>query len=89
MSMSHFFLKCLNATTPLTCTLLANEYPYSNEISEKNGTVPGDCIACDALFYLQVDCLRQDTLSEFKLFLRSAYHLICCYQCKIAVGKLW
>ena len=44
-----FFFKCLNATIPLTCTL-ANEYPSSNEISKKNGTVRGDCIACDALF---------------------------------------
>ena len=33
--------KCLNATIPLTCTL-ANEYPSSNEISKKNGTVRGD-----------------------------------------------
>ena len=41
--------KCLNATIPLTCTL-ANEYPSSNEIRKKNGTVRGDCIACDALF---------------------------------------
>ena len=24
-------------------------YPSSNEISKKNGTVRGDCIACDAL----------------------------------------
>ena len=47
MSRSHFF-KCLNATISLTCTL-ANEYPSSNEISKKNGTVRGDCIACDAL----------------------------------------
>ena len=41
--------QCLNATIPLTCTL-ANEYPPINEISKKNGTVRGDCIACDALF---------------------------------------
>ena len=41
--------QCLNATIPLTCTL-ANEYPCINEISKKNGTVSGDCIACDALF---------------------------------------
>ena len=33
------------------CTL-ANESPSSNEISKKNGTVQGDCIACDALFVL-------------------------------------
>ena len=46
-----FFFKCLNATIPLTCTL-ANEYPSSNEISKKNGTVQGDCIACDALFLI-------------------------------------
>ena len=43
------FQKCLNATIPLTCTL-ANNYAYSNEMSKKNGTVRGDCIACDALF---------------------------------------
>ena len=43
-----FFFKCLNATIPLTCTL-ANEYTSSNEISKKNSTVRGDCIACDAL----------------------------------------
>ena len=52
MSRSQFFFfKCLNATIPLTCTL-ANEYPSSNEISKKNGTVRGDCIACDALFLI-------------------------------------
>ena len=42
------FFKCLNATIPLTCTL-ANEYQSNNEISQKNGIVRGDCIACDAL----------------------------------------
>ena len=42
------FLKCLNATIPLTWSL-ANEYPSSNEISKKNSMVRGDCIACDAL----------------------------------------
>ena len=47
------FFKCLNATIPLTCTL-ANEYPSSNEISKKNGTVRGDCIACDALLAFKV-----------------------------------
>ena len=31
---------------------LGNEYPSSNETSKKNGTVRGDCIACDALFKL-------------------------------------
>ena len=45
------FFKCLNATIPLTSTL-GNEYPSSNETSKKNGTVRGDCIACDALFML-------------------------------------
>ena len=45
-----FFFKCLNATIPLTSTL-ANEYPSSNETSKKNGTVRGDCIACDALLF--------------------------------------
>ena len=44
-----FVFKCLNATIPLTCTL-ANEYTSSNEISKKNSTVRGDCIASDALF---------------------------------------
>ena len=52
MSRSKFF-KCLNATIPLTFTL-ANEYPSSDEISKKNSTVPGDCIACDALFILKM-----------------------------------
>ena len=46
-----FFSQCLNATIPLTSTL-ANEYPPSNETSKKNGAVQGDCIACDALFFL-------------------------------------
>ena len=27
-------------------------YPSCNEISKKNGTVRGDCIACDALVFL-------------------------------------
>ena len=49
-----FFFKCLNATIPLTSTL-GNEYPSSNETSKKNGTVRGDCIACDALFLLIFD----------------------------------
>ena len=48
MSRSQFFFKCLNATIPLASTL-GNEYPSSNETSKKNGTVRGDCIACDAL----------------------------------------
>ena len=43
MSRSQFFFSCLNATIPLTSTL-------GNETSKKNGTVRGDCIACDALF---------------------------------------
>ena len=50
MSRSQFFY-CLNATIPLTSTL-GNEYPSSNETSKKNGTVRGDCIACDALLVL-------------------------------------
>ena len=49
MSRSQFFFQCLNATIPLTSTL-GNEYPFSNETNKKNGTVRGDCIACDALF---------------------------------------
>ena len=48
-----FFFKCVNATIPLTCTL-ANEQPSSNEISKKNGTVRGDCIACDALLFTEM-----------------------------------
>ena len=36
----------------LTSTL-ANVYPSSNETSKKNGTVRGDCIACDALFLIK------------------------------------
>ena len=51
ISRSKFFFECLNATIPLKC-ILANEYPYSNEISKKNGAVRGDCIACYALFKL-------------------------------------
>ena len=52
MSRSQFFFfLCLNATIPLTSTL-GNEYPSSNETSKKNGTLRGDCIACDALFFL-------------------------------------
>ena len=43
------FFNGLNTTIPLTSTL-ANEYPSSNETSKKNGTVRGDCIACNALF---------------------------------------
>ena len=46
-----FFFKCLNATIPLTYTL-ENDHLSSNEISKKNGTVRGDCIACDALIKL-------------------------------------
>ena len=47
-----FFLmfKCYNT---LKCTL-ANAYTSSNEISKKNGTVRGDCIACDALFFFKL-----------------------------------
>ena len=48
MARSQFF-ECLNATIPLTCTL-AIEYPPCNEINKTNGTVRGNCIACDALF---------------------------------------
>ena len=53
MSRSQFFFQCLNATIPLTSTL-GNEYPFSNETNKKNGTVRGDCIACDALFNLNL-----------------------------------
>ena len=48
------FFKCSNAAIPLTCTL-ANVYPSSNEISKKNGTVRGDCIACGALLLLSFE----------------------------------
>ena len=50
MSRSQFFF---NATIPLTSTL-GNEYPSSNETSKKNGTVRGDCIACDALLHFKL-----------------------------------
>ena len=53
------FFYCLNATIPLTSTL-GNEYPSSNETSKKNGTVRGDCIACDALLCTGV---REDRAS--------------------------
>ena len=57
MSRSQFFFfECLNATIPLTSTL-GNEYPSSNETSKKNGTVRGDCIACDSLFFLDLNSL--------------------------------
>ena len=39
-----------NCYKPLTSTL-GNEYPSSTETSKKNGTVRGDCIACDALYF--------------------------------------
>ena len=55
MSRSQFFFfffffmfKCYN-----TLNKYINEYPSSNETSKKNGTVRGDCIACDALFGLE------------------------------------
>ena len=52
VKVAGFFLmfKCYN-TLNLTSTL-GYEYPSSNETSKKNGTVRGDCIACDALFSL-------------------------------------
>ena len=57
MSRSQFFFfQCLNATIPLTSTL-GNEYPSCNETSKRNGTVRGDCIACDALFNLNLKLL--------------------------------
>ena len=62
-----FLFKCLNATIPLTCTL-ANEYLSSNEISKKNGTVRGNCIACNALFSLKIDTiLKKGLLSSKKV----------------------
>ena len=47
MSRSQFFLmfKCYNTLNKY----IANEYSSSNETSKKNGTVRGDCLACDAL----------------------------------------
>ena len=57
MSRSQFFFQCLNATIPLTSSL-GNEYPSSNETSKKNGTVRGDCIACDALLCIQLKNIR-------------------------------
>ena len=68
MSRSQFFLMfkwlflekhIVIALAPLTSTL-GNEYPSSNETSKKNGTVRGDCIACDALFS---DCFYHFFLS--------------------------
>ena len=53
----------LNATLPLTSTL-ANEYPSNNETSKKNGTVRGDCIACDALFRNNFSCSQSQTLKK-------------------------
>ena len=61
-SQFFFFFLCLNATIPLTSTL-GNEYPSSNETSKKNGTVRGDCIACDALFLFNLEILIPQTLS--------------------------
>ena len=61
MSRSRFFFKCLNATIPIICTL-ANEYPSSNKISKKNGTVRGDCIPCDALLLLLLDRIVQSLM---------------------------
>lgn len=51
--MSRLQLLFLNVKfhNAFTCTL-ANDYPLSDEISDKNGPVRGDCIACDALFRL-------------------------------------
>ena len=51
------FIRCLNPVTGVSIgqgvtSTLGNEYPSSNETSKKNGTVRGDCIACDALFLL-------------------------------------
>ena len=62
---------CLNARIPLTCTL-ANEYPSSNEISKKNGTVRGVCIACDALFVEDIIRLSL-TLDWFSPLIATAY----------------
>ena len=36
----------------------SNEYPSSNETSKKNGTVRGDCIACDALFAFKTKSIQ-------------------------------
>ena len=65
-----FFVKCLNATIPLTCTL-ANEYPSSNEISKKNGTVRGDCIACYALFTMKYLLINSYELKSNLALLRA------------------
>ena len=60
------FFKRLNATIPVTCTL-AYEYPSSNENSKKNGTVRGDCIACDALFVCKmIICTEKFEINTFK-----------------------
>ena len=44
------FFECLKSTVLLTCTL-ANENPSSDKISQKNGPVRGNCIACDLGLY--------------------------------------
>ena len=50
MSRSQFFFLMFKCYNTLNKYKLENEYPSSNETSKKNGTVRGDCIACDALF---------------------------------------
>ena len=39
---------------------IANEYPFSDEISKKNDPVCGDCISCDALSPFDFNHIYQD-----------------------------
>ena len=43
---------------------LGNEYSSSNDTSKKNGTVRGDCIACDALFVFNFGGNSLETLTS-------------------------
>ena len=78
MSRSQFF-KCLNATIPLKCTL-ANEYPSSNEISKKNSTVQGDCIACTALLLLRLLIFSAFSL-KLLFFILNGILFLCIFLC--------
>ena len=57
---SGAFVTYCNISCYFKCTL-ANECLSSNEISKKNGTVRGECNACDALFLLVLVFCRQTT----------------------------
>ena len=74
MSRSQFFFQCLNATIPLA-SALENEYPSSNETSKKNGTVRGDCIACDALLVIVLPFKHQNADNKIYKVLSKLYHI--------------